>query len=99
MKLPTPILRPITQFSPKFRKFHTSQTASTNEVLNIINTVNPMEVALETIVRFLSPDTVCSVLREQPNPELGFRFFVWAVKRKRFCSSVSYDWVVSYQGQ
>ncbi|XP_059646286.1 pentatricopeptide repeat-containing protein At1g79540 isoform X1 [Cornus florida] len=99
MKILPTFLRPILQFysnQPKSRYFNTSSLdAISEEVLNIVNTQSPMEVCLERMVCFLSPETVTSVLQEQRNnPELGFRFFVWAAKRKKFRSWDSHNLVV-----
>ncbi|KAK4711741.1 hypothetical protein R3W88_006254 [Solanum pinnatisectum] len=63
--------------------------AVSNEVLNIIERVDPLEPALDKLVRFLCPNIISFILEEKrKNPELGFRFFIWAAKRKRFQSWV-----------
>lgn len=48
-----------------------------------------MEPALEPLLPFLSPDIVTSIIKDQPNPQLGFRFFIWATQRERLRSSAS----------
>ena len=65
-----------------------------NEVLTVMETVNPMEDALEKIAPFLSCEIVSDVLQEQRRPELGFRFFIWATRRRSFCSRDSRNLVM-----
>ncbi|XP_060198150.1 pentatricopeptide repeat-containing protein At1g79540 [Lycium barbarum] len=66
-----------------------------NEVINIIEKVDPLEPALDKLVHFLCPNTVSSILeQQQKNPELGFRFFIWAAKRRRFRSWVSQNLII-----
>ncbi|TYG72281.1 hypothetical protein ES288_D04G007800v1 [Gossypium darwinii] len=98
MKLPSLFVRPITHFSSKTSKSHSlSFTPSfslqdfsvSNEIHSILRTVNPMEPALEPLLPFLSPDIVTSIIKDQPNPQLGFRFFIWATQRERLRSSAS----------
>lgn len=70
--------------------------AVVNEVLNVVETANPMEPVLEEVVHIFTPEIVASVLEEEKkhSPELGFRFFIWAAKRKCFRSWVSHNLVV-----
>ncbi|KAI3678025.1 hypothetical protein L6452_37304 [Arctium lappa] len=70
------------------------EAAISSEVLNIVNSVDPMETALEQVVPFLSPGIITSVLQEQQNPSLCFRFFVWAAKRKQFRSWESHNLLI-----
>ncbi|XP_059280362.1 pentatricopeptide repeat-containing protein At1g79540 [Lycium ferocissimum] len=67
-----------------------------NEVINIIQKVDPLEPALDKLVHFLCPNTISSILelQQQKNPELGFRFFIWAAKRRRFRSWVSQNLII-----
>ncbi|CAL5351929.1 unnamed protein product [Camellia sinensis] len=98
MKLPPFLLRPISQFSSTTSKLPPLATAyeitTHEEVLSIINSSTPMEPELEKVVPFLLPDIVNSVFQEQLNPELGFRFFVWASKRRKFRCWVSFDFII-----
>ncbi|KAI7997804.1 Pentatricopeptide repeat-containing protein [Camellia lanceoleosa] len=98
MKLPPFLLRPISQFSSTTSKLPPLATAyeitTPEEVLSIINSSTPMEPELEKVVPFLLPDIVNSVFQEQLNPELGFRFFVWASKRRKFRCWVSFDFII-----
>ncbi|XP_027071461.1 pentatricopeptide repeat-containing protein At1g79540 [Coffea arabica] len=69
--------------------------AVTNEVLNIIEQISPMEPALEKVVPFLTREVVASVIEEKKkNLELGFRFFIWAMKNKRLRSRASHSLIV-----
>lgn len=74
--------------------FSNDEQAVTDEVLAILETVDPMENALEHISPFLSPDIVTSVIEEQQNQRLGFRFFIWATKRKSLRSWASHNLVI-----
>ena len=65
-----------------------------NEVLTVLETVNPMEDALERIAPFISSEIVRDVLQEQRRPELGFRFFIWTTRRRSFCSRDSRNLVM-----
>ncbi|KAE8705686.1 ABC transporter A family member 1-like isoform X1 [Hibiscus syriacus] len=98
MKLQSLIFRPITHFSSKTSKLHSLGTppssslkdfSVSDEIHSILNSVNPVEPALEPLLPFLSPDIVTSVIRNQPNPQMGFRFFIWAMQRKRLHSYAS----------
>ncbi|KAK3217888.1 hypothetical protein Dsin_011858 [Dipteronia sinensis] len=73
----------------------TSQSAFVNEVVTILNTIRPIESALESLVPFLSPDIISSIIKETQNPQLGFRFYIWATNRKRLLSLVSRNLVVN----
>ncbi|CAK7342610.1 unnamed protein product [Dovyalis caffra] len=93
-------LHPLLQRQSSYRKpswvqsLHTStkqETSVSNEVLTVIKTTNPMEPALELMVPFLSPKIVTSMIQNPPNPQLGFRFFIWASNFKRFCAWKSHD--------
>ncbi|KAM7500159.1 hypothetical protein LguiA_024573 [Lonicera macranthoides] len=103
MKLRSLILKPIFHFTPnppKFIYFQThpftsqSEISICNEVLTILDTINPMESALSIFIPYLSPHIVTSVIQEQQNPKLGFRFFLWAMRRKRFRSWDSHNLVI-----
>ncbi|XP_016648808.1 PREDICTED: pentatricopeptide repeat-containing protein At1g79540 isoform X2 [Prunus mume] len=99
MNLLPPMLRPISYFTPKppwRRCFNTCSeaTVTANEVLTILETVNHMESALEPVVPKLSSEIVSYVIREQANPRLVFRFFIWATKRMRLCSRMSQSSVI-----
>ncbi|ONI11768.1 hypothetical protein PRUPE_4G124200 [Prunus persica] len=99
MNLLPPMLRPISYFTPKppwRRCFNTCSeaTVTANEVLTILETVNHMESALEPVVPKLSSEIVSYVIREQTNPRLVFRFFIWATKRMRLCSRMSQSSVI-----
>nr|GMD85705.1 pentatricopeptide repeat-containing protein At1g79540 [Ipomoea batatas] len=65
-----------------------------NEVLSIIDTVTPMEPALDKVSHFLSSQAVASVIREQRKPELGFRFFIWTTNKKHFRSWDSHNLII-----
>lgn len=53
-----------------------------------------MESALSIFIPYLSPRIVTSVIEEQKNPKLGFRFFLWAMRTKRFRSWDSHNLVI-----
>ncbi|KAI3526057.1 hypothetical protein L1887_05227 [Cichorium endivia] len=82
---------------PRFHYFSSLSrgTAISSEVLSIVHSVDPMEPALEQVVPFLSPEIITSVLQEQQNPYLCFRFFVWAAKRKQFRSWGSHNLMIN----
>ncbi|GLT77038.1 hypothetical protein SLA2020_486620 [Shorea laevis] len=91
MKLASAFLRTIKPSHRSLKSHHNpylslEEFTISNEVLSIVDTVNPMELALEPLVPFLSPEIVTSVVREQSNPLLGFRFFIWAMQRRRLRS-------------
>ncbi|CAN1828751.1 Pentatricopeptide repeat-containing protein At1g79540 [Linum perenne] len=72
---------------PWINYFHSaalSETSASNEIVSVIESVNPMEPELDAMVPFLSPADVTSVIQDPPNPQLGFRFFIWASRYKRF---------------
>ncbi|KAL3585310.1 hypothetical protein D5086_012177 [Populus alba] len=79
---------------PWVQSLHTSaiqETSISDEVFTVIKTMNPMEPALEPMVPFLSPKIVTSIIQNPPNPQLGFRFFIWASNFKRFRAWESCD--------
>ncbi|KAI5682865.1 hypothetical protein M9H77_04093 [Catharanthus roseus] len=84
------------QTSPFSSSFSScEEIAVANEVINIIETSNPMESVLEEVLPILTPEIVASVLEEKKhNPGLGFRFFIWAAKRKCFRSWVSHNLII-----
>ncbi|RVX09570.1 Pentatricopeptide repeat-containing protein [Vitis vinifera] len=103
MNLSPQICRSVLHFIPKqsrFRCLHanlftTAQGAAiSNEVLTVMETVNPMEDALEKLAPFLSSEIVNDVMREQRRPELGFRFFIWTTRRRSFRSWVTHNLVI-----
>ncbi|GFY93674.1 pentatricopeptide repeat (PPR) superfamily protein [Actinidia rufa] len=103
MKLRDLLLRPISQFTStlsKTRDIHVPplatahEIATSDQILSIINTSSPMEPVLEKVSPVLIPEIINSVLRELQNPQLGFRFFIWATKRKHFRFWASFDCVV-----
>ncbi|XP_048321283.2 pentatricopeptide repeat-containing protein At1g79540 [Ziziphus jujuba] len=100
MNFPTPMLQPLLPYfafkAPQFRCFYSLAREATTytEMFTILETVDPMEDALENILPRLSPELVTSVIQDQPNQLLGFRFFIWAVKRKRLHNRVSHNLVI-----
>ncbi|KAK9069232.1 hypothetical protein SSX86_013349 [Deinandra increscens subsp. villosa] len=83
---------------PRFRHFSSSSlsrsTTISTEVSSIVHSVDPMEPALEQVVPFLSPEIITSVLQNQQNPYLCFRFFVWSARRKQFRSWSSHNLMI-----
>ncbi|PON38361.1 Tetratricopeptide-like helical domain containing protein [Trema orientale] len=67
---------------PWFHYFHSHSrdSATSNEILTILETVDPMEYALDRALPYLNPGIVTSVVEEEPNRLLGFRFFIWTTK-------------------
>ncbi|KAF8399947.1 hypothetical protein HHK36_015819 [Tetracentron sinense] len=102
MKVSTLILRTIPEFSsrPRFFSLYSSTFSSNikievaNQVQIILDTVNPIEETLEDLVPFISTHIVTSVLQEQQNVQLGYRFFIWAMRRKHFRSWVSHNLMI-----
>ncbi|KAB5551777.1 hypothetical protein DKX38_009088 [Salix brachista] len=79
---------------PWVQSLHTSaiqETSVSDEVFTVVKTMNPMEQALEPMVPFLSPKIITSIIQNPPNPQLGFRFFIWASNFKRFRAWESCD--------
>lgn len=82
-------------FSTFSSSFSCKELAVVNEVLHVVESANPMEPVLEEIVHILTPEIVDIVLEEKRhNPELGFRFFIWASKRNYLRGWVSHNLVV-----
>nr|GMC85958.1 short-chain type dehydrogenase/reductase-like [Ipomoea batatas] len=88
----TPISTPLLTVKPNCGLTHPDFVP--NEVLNIIDTVTPMEPALDKVSHFLSSQAVASVIREQRKPELGFQFFIWTTNKKHFCSWDSHNLII-----
>ncbi|KAF7145426.1 hypothetical protein RHSIM_Rhsim04G0102600 [Rhododendron simsii] len=96
MKLHELLLRKISRLNSSTPNPHHIRIPplSTAKLLDIITTSNPMEPALENVAPVLLPAVVNSVLKEIKNPQLGFRFFVWAARRRNFRLWVSFDFIV-----
>ncbi|KAJ0099990.1 hypothetical protein Patl1_20489 [Pistacia atlantica] len=99
MKLPSLLLRPVSShlISPKLSSSFSSltlQSSIVKEVLTILDTINPIEPALDPLVPFLSSQNINSILKKTPNPQLGFRFFIWASKWKRFRNGRSQNLII-----
>lgn len=100
MNLRPTFLRPaiiyLVRKPPWFHLFHspTDPIATANEVSTIIETVGPIEDALEIIAPHISPDVIASVIEEQPESRLGFRLFIWSLRRKRLCCSASQNLII-----
>uniref|UniRef100_A0A7C9AGG0 Pentatricopeptide repeat-containing protein n=1 Tax=Opuntia streptacantha TaxID=393608 RepID=A0A7C9AGG0_OPUST len=88
MKLVRLVQRPI------FRSFSSSICFDSNKLLtakkpelltkiiSILEKSDPIEPALDQVERILDPDIVSTVFSHRPSPQLGFRFLIWAMKRK-----------------
>lgn len=100
MKLRPDFLRPIIAYvvpkPPWFHLFHspTDPIATSNEVSTIIETVDPFEDGLEVISPHISSDVITSVIEDQSNPRLGFRLFIWSLRRKRLCCNASQNFII-----
>ncbi|KAF6150068.1 hypothetical protein GIB67_002850 [Kingdonia uniflora] len=91
------ILNPISQFNqnPRFFTSISSPDDLEFQVQNILDTYDFIEYPLEKIHPFLSHSVITSVLRDQKrNVGLGFRFFVWAMRRKSFRSWISHNLMI-----
>ncbi|CAA7062110.1 unnamed protein product [Microthlaspi erraticum] len=64
------------------------------EVISILAKKKPIEPALEPLVPFLSRKIITSVIKDQVNRQLGFRFFIWASRRARLRSRESFGLVL-----
>ncbi|KAF3947031.1 hypothetical protein CMV_026780 [Castanea mollissima] len=84
-KLPALFLR--TEKPPWYDSATT--TAISNLVLSILYKATPNQPALERLLPHLSCHIVASVIQQNPNPQLGFRFFIWASQTKRLRSTFS----------
>lgn len=64
-----------------------------NEVLALINSVHPIEPALENVSPFLNREVVVSVLQSlsqsEKDPRICFRFFIWISKKASLRSGAS----------
>ncbi|GAB4843868.1 hypothetical protein Ancab_013830 [Ancistrocladus abbreviatus] len=85
------ILRPISQRNSRFwssvslSSLFMDKNDSLNDVIRILEKSNPIEPALDSVVDILSPKIVSSVIKKQRhNPQLSFRFIIWAMKRDRW---------------
>ena len=88
-------LRSVIQFYSK--RPYTSSTTEFNissEVITILSKTKPIEPALEPLVPFLSHKTITSVIKDHLNPQLGFRFFIWASRRERLRSKESFSLLI-----
>ncbi|GAV79916.1 PPR domain-containing protein/PPR_1 domain-containing protein/PPR_2 domain-containing protein [Cephalotus follicularis] len=101
MKLHSLFRQISSHFSPKppwVNHFHTSATTQErtvhNEVLTILDTINPMEPALEPLLPFLDSRVVTCIIQNQPNPQLGFRFFIWSIQKTRLRSKKSNQLII-----
>lgn len=100
MKRRSTFLRPVVTYlvpkPPWFHLFHTptDSIATSNEVSTIIETVDPIEDALEIIAPHISSDVITSVIQEQPNARLGFRIFIWSLRRRHLCCSASQNLII-----
>ncbi|CAL1409154.1 unnamed protein product [Linum trigynum] len=92
------------RISHRIRYFHAaapaplSETSVSDELVSVIEASNPMEPELDAMVPFLSPAAVASVIQQPPNPQLGFRFFIWASRYKRFRTWESRDAILRMLG-
>ncbi|KAJ0231093.1 Pentatricopeptide repeat-containing protein [Hirschfeldia incana] len=85
----------VTHFSSKPSRTHhrpySSEFNISSEVISILSKKKPIEPALEPLVPFLSRKLIASVIKDQNlNPQLGFRFFIWASRRERLRSKESF---------
>ncbi|XP_019057516.1 PREDICTED: pentatricopeptide repeat-containing protein At1g79540 [Tarenaya hassleriana] len=100
MRLQHMFLRSVAQFSSKPPWIHRSCSSGntdfsiSGEVVSILAKAKPIEPALEPLVPFLSPKIIASVIKEQRNRQLGFRFFIWASKKERLRSRESLSLVI-----
>ncbi|GJU23924.1 pentatricopeptide repeat-containing protein [Tanacetum coccineum] len=88
-------MKHITSLFPKPKSFSSSLSRVTTEVSNIVHSIDPMEPSLEQVAPFLTPDVITSVLQQQQDPFLCFRFFIWAAKRKQFRSWASHNLMIT----
>ncbi|ESQ27164.1 hypothetical protein EUTSA_v10018150mg [Eutrema salsugineum] len=80
------------------RSYTSGNTAEFNiagEVISILAKKKPIEPALEPLVPFLSQKIITSVIKDQVNRQLGFRFFIWASRRERLRSRESFRLVIN----
>ncbi|KAM6556761.1 hypothetical protein CsatB_003780 [Cannabis sativa] len=77
-----------------FHHFHGYASATSNEILTILETVDPMEHTLDRALPHLNPEIVTSVVQQHPNRLLGFRFYIWSTKWKSLRSRVSQNLVM-----
>ncbi|KAM7271190.1 hypothetical protein ACFE04_030404 [Oxalis oulophora] len=102
-------LHSILRLSPSKRSRFSSITTTTtsfsddlnvfDDVITILNNSNnnnnsPIESALDSLLPFLNPGLVSSILREELNPLKGFRFFIWAIQKERLCSRESENLII-----
>ncbi|CAN7041787.1 unnamed protein product [Brassica rapa subsp. trilocularis] len=85
-------LRSVIQFYSK--RPYTTEFNISSEVIAILSKAKPIEPALEPLVPFLSHKTITSVIKDHLNPQLGFRFFIWASRRERLRSKESFSLLI-----
>lgn len=56
---------------------------SLTKIISILEKSDPIEPALDRVKNIIDPDTVSTVFSHRPSLQLGFRFLIWAMKRKR----------------
>ncbi|CAI0555007.1 unnamed protein product [Linum tenue] len=92
------------RISHRIRYFHAaasaplSESSVFDELVSVVEASNPMEPELDAMVPFLFPAAVASVIQQPPNPQLGFRFFIWASRYKRFRTWESRDAILRMLG-
>nr|POE98340.1 pentatricopeptide repeat-containing protein [Quercus suber] len=64
---------------------HPITTTISNVVISILN----KQPALERLLPHISSHIVASVIQQNPNPQLGFGFFIWASRTKHLRSTFS----------
>ena len=64
---------------------HPITTTISNLVISILN----KQPALERLLPHISSHIVASVIQQNPNPQLGFDFFIWASRTKHLRSTFS----------
>ena len=64
---------------------HPITTTISNLVISILN----KQPALERLLPHISSHIVASVIQQNPNPQLGFGFFIWVSRTKHLRSTFS----------
>ncbi|KAL2922515.1 hypothetical protein RDABS01_014006 [Bienertia sinuspersici] len=52
------------------------------QIRSILAKCSPIEPSLDPVAHLLNPRVVSSIMMQPPNFQLGFRFFIWAMKRR-----------------
>ncbi|XP_021861613.2 pentatricopeptide repeat-containing protein At1g79540 [Spinacia oleracea] len=78
-----PIFVQIANFSKLIKpRLSTEKSDPLTQVITILEKSNPIEQSLDPVAHILDPRIVSSIMMKPPNFQMGFRFYIWAMKRR-----------------